>query len=90
MKELKWKARGDGSNSFTVYFGGIFLECERNNGRWLAYAELGSHYRSGDDERGSLEDAQEDCVILVKQILSDHHTCLVNLMKSFDVDPELE
>lgn len=87
MRKIKWKKVDGYPKDRRILVNGIDLDCSYIDGQWCSYVCFGTYSKVGGGF-DSLEDAQEDCVRLAKQILMDHYECLVGIMKGFDVSYE--
>ena len=88
MKKIKWKKRDGLSGYRRAFVNGVNLDCYYGDKQWHSSARFNSCYEFG-GWFNLLKDAQEDCIRLAKQILTDHHECLARAMKSFDVNSEV-
>ena len=87
MRKLKWKKRDGYPEPRWVCLNDVSLDCFYINKKWRSAARFNSRSEFG-TWFNSLKEAQEDCIRLAKQMLTEHHECLARAMKSFDVDSE--
>ncbi len=89
MRKLKWKKGDFDSRDSYAFLNGVCLGCcyYLSLDKWLSHIVLGANDRAG-LWFDSLEEAQEDCVQLAQRILLEYHECLVETMKSFDLEVE--
>lgn len=87
MRKIKWKNAPNCPSVKIALINGVLLDCVYENGQWCSYINFGAYTKVG-EWFSSLEKAQEDCVQLAKQMLTDLNECLVSVMKSFDVNCE--
>lgn len=91
MRKLKWRNKGVGiydPRDRAASLGDIILTCNYEDGEWESHVRFNNRSRFGDCF-DSLKTGKEGCVLLAKQILLEHHECLIRTMKNFGIDCEI-
>lgn len=92
MKKIKWTPNGS-KNYARAHVGCIVMTAnvfhpDGEMKRWRAYSSIQEKcdtFRSGPIRR-TMDKAKEDAVQLARELLLDHHTCLLTEMQNFDIE----
>lgn len=93
MKKINWTP-DDSKNHAWAQIGGVVMQVNRyfpivtKTKRWRADASIRQEcgtFRTG-PIRKTMDKAKEDAVRLARELLLDHHTCLLAEMKNFDIE----
>jgi len=88
MRKIKWQKRSLYPGDRRAFVNGVDLDCNYEDKKWCSSARLGTCVKMG-VWFDSLKEAQEDCVRLAQQILTEYHECMARIMKSFDMECEI-